>query len=496
MKYDTPASSESWTRMLVHGRSGGILRRSAHTGAPACASTTLTPTARSSVLLPDMFDPVTIRKPPGGPTVTSFATRRSAAIRGWPSPRASRTADDSSISGKAHDGLSCLREASAASASNCPSAAYHRRRCGPARLCHCSSAANTWKSHSVTSATTGWRMATRLKSAICSIRDNLVISRAAVVPDARSSSCRRLTSGDEQGMLAICANRAAWWRTRPNLENTRAKVCAIRLPNAAISSADSPSGHSQSGRSMRPPMCAARSPTMAAVSRRTAHMAARRRVNQGPASAQVEQIVERLARRLDDPSQGGERLAVPLEPRQFLDRLLAFTDHVRHRALGEPRGQRGPPGGGSRPPEQLEQGCVAEHVEIVGVRMRGAGAGRPGRRERVPLPRDARGGVRVHLREGGRPSFAPFDSAVPGDQEEENDEARGPGSDPDRRVRRRSGEQGHDAGRASQEHDEARVREVAGRARQLEPVGRVPAGRVAVAGGLIAVRFEHRAPVV
>ena len=67
MKYDRPSSSESWTRMLVCRSHGGIRSRAAQTGAPACASTALRPIARSSVLLPDMFEPVTSRSVPGGP---------------------------------------------------------------------------------------------------------------------------------------------------------------------------------------------------------------------------------------------------------------------------------------------------------------------------------------------------------------------------------------------------------------------------------------------
>ena len=55
----------------------------------AWASTTLTPTARRRVLLPDMFDPVTRRNVPGGPIVTSFRTRVSSWSSGWPS-RAAR----------------------------------------------------------------------------------------------------------------------------------------------------------------------------------------------------------------------------------------------------------------------------------------------------------------------------------------------------------------------------------------------------------------------
>ena len=43
---------------IASGDSAQVAR--ARTGAPASASTTLTPTPRSSVLLPDMFDPLTI----------------------------------------------------------------------------------------------------------------------------------------------------------------------------------------------------------------------------------------------------------------------------------------------------------------------------------------------------------------------------------------------------------------------------------------------------
>ena len=41
--------------------SGDSLRDSARTGAPASAITALTPTVRKRVLLPDMFDPLTMR---------------------------------------------------------------------------------------------------------------------------------------------------------------------------------------------------------------------------------------------------------------------------------------------------------------------------------------------------------------------------------------------------------------------------------------------------
>ncbi len=48
-----------WT--LVHSRAGGQRNAPAQTGPPMLASTKLTPIARSNVLLPDMFEPVTNR---------------------------------------------------------------------------------------------------------------------------------------------------------------------------------------------------------------------------------------------------------------------------------------------------------------------------------------------------------------------------------------------------------------------------------------------------
>ena len=109
MKYERPCSSESWTRMLVSRSAAGIDRSVAHTGAPACASTALRPMARSSVLFPDMFDPVISSSVPGGPTTTSLATRRSSGISGWPrdAARSSIAAPSSTActSGKHHAGI-------------------------------------------------------------------------------------------------------------------------------------------------------------------------------------------------------------------------------------------------------------------------------------------------------------------------------------------------------------------------------------------------------
>ena len=82
MKREIPSGQESSTRMLVQSRTGGRIRDAAQTGAPAPASTTLAPTARRSVLLPDMFEPVMKRNVPGGPTSTSLRTHVPGRRRG------------------------------------------------------------------------------------------------------------------------------------------------------------------------------------------------------------------------------------------------------------------------------------------------------------------------------------------------------------------------------------------------------------------------------
>ena len=64
--------------------SGDSVSRRAHTGPPASASTALTPTVRSSVLLPDMFDPLTSSRRGRGPLPSRPAPRRSER----PRPRA------------------------------------------------------------------------------------------------------------------------------------------------------------------------------------------------------------------------------------------------------------------------------------------------------------------------------------------------------------------------------------------------------------------------
>ena len=55
-----PSWIESWVRSEAPTWSGESTSRSAHTGAPAWASTAAVPALRSSVLLPDMLEPETI----------------------------------------------------------------------------------------------------------------------------------------------------------------------------------------------------------------------------------------------------------------------------------------------------------------------------------------------------------------------------------------------------------------------------------------------------
>ncbi len=88
MKNDTPRSSESSTRMQLLIRSGGMTSDAAVTGAPACARTAFAPIARRSVLFPDMFEPVTKRNRPTGPTSTSLATAWSLGSSGCASSAA------------------------------------------------------------------------------------------------------------------------------------------------------------------------------------------------------------------------------------------------------------------------------------------------------------------------------------------------------------------------------------------------------------------------
>ena len=62
--------------MLARRRTGGTESRWAVTGPPAWARAMFSPTARSSVLLPAMFEPVTMSAVPAPRRETSLATRR------------------------------------------------------------------------------------------------------------------------------------------------------------------------------------------------------------------------------------------------------------------------------------------------------------------------------------------------------------------------------------------------------------------------------------
>ncbi len=151
MKNETPWASESCSRMLVHSATGGRRSAVAQTGPPACASTMLTPMARSSVLLPDMLEPVTSKNVPGGPTVTSFTTRAAPGSSGCPNPVATSAGASGASAGRAQSGLSKRKPASALSASASPSAASQPRTRPPATAFQLSSAAKTCTSQRVTS---------------------------------------------------------------------------------------------------------------------------------------------------------------------------------------------------------------------------------------------------------------------------------------------------------------------------------------------------------
>ena len=83
MKRDWPSSSES---VVLDGSADREAREGetpARTGAPASASIALTPTARSRVLLPDMFEPLTTSNCKGAASRTLFGTERSSGSSGW-----------------------------------------------------------------------------------------------------------------------------------------------------------------------------------------------------------------------------------------------------------------------------------------------------------------------------------------------------------------------------------------------------------------------------
>ena len=151
-KREWPACSESSMRSVAPTTSAEIRSRRAVTGAPARASTTLTPTDRSSVLFPDMFEPLTmITRGPPPPRRTSFLTPTVAAISGWPRPSASYSGPSSASSGNGSSGRSYAKVASAASASTSPTARSHSATAGPYAACHRSIAiASCWRSSRMT----------------------------------------------------------------------------------------------------------------------------------------------------------------------------------------------------------------------------------------------------------------------------------------------------------------------------------------------------------
>jgi hypothetical protein len=83
----------------VPTESGDRRSARARTGAPACASTALTPIVRSSVLFPDMFDPLTTSTAASAARRTSLPTHCARGSSGWPSAVASNSGPLSPISG-------------------------------------------------------------------------------------------------------------------------------------------------------------------------------------------------------------------------------------------------------------------------------------------------------------------------------------------------------------------------------------------------------------
>ena len=136
-------------RMLARSRTTGSRKVVAHTGPPASASAVLSPSARSSVLLPAMFEPVTISAEPGPGSCTSLSMRTSGTSSGWPRPRASSAAPGSAISGMRASGSPNCKVASEHSASSSPSAANQSAVCRPTRAFQRSSPHRTCRSQSV-----------------------------------------------------------------------------------------------------------------------------------------------------------------------------------------------------------------------------------------------------------------------------------------------------------------------------------------------------------
>ena len=117
--------------MLVATRHSPMSSDSAQTGAPASASAAFTPTARNSVDLPDMLEPVTISACGfGSPSKMSFETRFFGAISGWPSVFALKRAVVAK-EGNENVGSSNASEAKLHKASISPSASSHARTRAP-----------------------------------------------------------------------------------------------------------------------------------------------------------------------------------------------------------------------------------------------------------------------------------------------------------------------------------------------------------------------------
>ena len=93
-------------RSVAPTASGVSRSREARTGAPARASTALIPTVRNKVLLPDMFEPLTIKTRVTPPSATSLRTQTAGWISGWPTASASKHAGPSTSSGNGSAGFS------------------------------------------------------------------------------------------------------------------------------------------------------------------------------------------------------------------------------------------------------------------------------------------------------------------------------------------------------------------------------------------------------
>ena len=140
------------------------------------------PIVRRNVLLPAMFEPVTSRNVPGGPSATSLSTRVSGASRGDLPAEPPSWHAVSSISGMAQSGCACASPANAASASISPSVSSQARARGPILACQPSRAASTCTSHSRMAWTTQytWALRGRTKPRDALQASHLRIRRAAV----------------------------------------------------------------------------------------------------------------------------------------------------------------------------------------------------------------------------------------------------------------------------------------------------------------------------